>query len=80
MYAIAGKINLSTCASEFCSQSGVEYGKLEERQSQPYFGHPGRLLVRHPLLNSGTPGLLCHVIVVDVEPGMLHRLALDRGL
>lgn len=38
-----------------------------------------RLLVRHSFSNSERLGLLCHVIVLNVEHHMLAQLSLSRN-
>jgi hypothetical protein len=48
------------------------YEKLEKQSSRPFGDRPGRLLARHSASKSETLGLLCHVIVVNVEHHLLR--------
>jgi hypothetical protein len=43
------------------------YEKLEKQSLQPFWDRPRILLVRYSFSNSEILGLLCHVIVVNVE-------------
>ena len=65
---------------EFRNLSPVWYEKLEKQSLWSFWGRPRRLLVRHSSSNSEMLGLLCHVIVVNVEHHMLPQLSLSRNL
>ena len=56
------------------------YEKLEKQSLQPFWDRPRILLVRHSFSNSEVLGLLCHVIVVNVEHHMLPQFSLSRSL
>jgi hypothetical protein len=52
------------------------YEKLEKESLSLFWDRPRKLLVRHSFSNSEMLGLLCHVIVVNVEHHMLPQLSL----
>src|SRR4029077_8136688 len=56
------------------------YEKLEKQPLWSIVGRPWRLLIRHSSSNSEVFGLLCHVIIVNVERYMLPQLSLSRNL
>jgi hypothetical protein len=56
------------------------YEKLEKQSPCPFWDRPRRLLVRHSFSSSEVLPLLCHVIVVKVEPHMLPELSLSGNL
>jgi hypothetical protein len=51
------------------------YEKLEKQSLQPFWDRPRILLVRYSFSNSEVLGLLCHVIVVNVEHHMLPQFS-----
>ncbi len=53
--------------------------KLEKQSVWSFVGRPCRLLIRHLSSNAEMLGLLCHVIVVNVEHHMLPQLSLSRN-
>jgi hypothetical protein len=65
---------------EFRSLSQFVYEKLEKQSLWPFVGRPRKLLIRTSSSNSEILGLLCHVIVVNVEHHMLSQLSLSRNL
>ena len=56
------------------------YEKLEKRSLWSTVGRPQRLLIGHSCSSSEMLGLLCHVIVVNVEDNMHLQLSLSRNL
>jgi hypothetical protein len=50
------------------------YEKLEKKPAQLFRDRPRTLLSRHSAAPSEMSGLLCHVIVVNVEHHMLPQL------
>ena len=66
--------------SNFITSRQFVYEKLEKRSLWSFVGRPRRLLIRHSSSNSEMLGLLCHVIVVNVEHHMLPQLSLGRNL
>jgi hypothetical protein len=52
---------------------------LEELSPWSFVAHPRRLFIRHSSSNAEMLGLLCHVIVVNVENHMLPQLSLSRN-
>jgi hypothetical protein len=65
---------------EFHNSRQFVYEKLEKRSLWSFVDRPRRLLIRHSSSNSEMLGLLCHVIVVNVEHHMLPQLSLSRNL
>ena len=49
------------------------YEKLEKQSLYPFWDRPRILLIRHSFSNSEVLGLLCDVIVVNVEYRMLRQ-------
>jgi hypothetical protein len=66
--------------SNFVTSRPYVYEKLEKQSLWSFWGRPRRLLIRHSSSNSEMLGLLCHVIVVNVEHQMLPQLSLSRNL
>jgi len=66
--------------SNFVTSRQFVYEKLEKQPLWSIVGRPRRLLIRHSSSNSEMFGLLCHVIVVNVERHMLPQLSLSRNL
>jgi hypothetical protein len=60
---------------EFRKLSPVCEWKVEKRSLQPFCDRPRILLVRHSFSNSEVLGLLCRVIVVNVEYRMLPQFS-----
>jgi hypothetical protein len=65
---------------EFRNSRHFVYEKLEKQPLWSIVGRPRRLLIRHSSSNSEVFGLLCHVIIVNVERHMLPQLSLSRHL
>jgi hypothetical protein len=65
---------------EFRNVFQFVYGKLEKQPLWSFVGRPWKLLIRNPSSNGEMLGLLCHVIVVNVEHPMLPQLLLSRNL
>jgi hypothetical protein len=65
--------------SNFVTRRQFVYEKLEKQSLWSFVGRPRRLLIRHSSSNSEMLGLLCHVIVVNVEHHMLPPLSLSRN-
>lgn len=55
------------------------YEKLEKQPFQPFSDGPGILSVRYSFSNSEVLGLLCHVIVVNVEHYLLPPFSPSRN-
>ena len=53
---------------------------MEKQSLQPFWDCPRILLIRHSFSNSEALGLLCHVIVMNVEQHMLPQFSLGRSL
>jgi len=66
--------------SNFVTSRQFVYEKLEKQSVWSLVGRPSSLLIRHSSSNSEMLGLLCHVIVVNVEHHMLAQLSLSRDL
>ena len=74
-------ICLTLCWSvvlEFRNLSQFVYEKLENQSLWSFVGRPRKLLIRHSSSNSDLLGLLCHVIVVNVEHHMLPQFLTDQ--
>lgn len=71
---------LGAVFSNFVTSGQFVYGKLEKPPVWPLVGRPKRLLVRHSSAHSEMLGLLCHVIVANVELRMLRQESLSRNL
>jgi hypothetical protein len=56
------------------------YEKLEKQSLWSFVGRPRKLLIRNSSSNSEILGLLCHVIVVNVELDLLQYPRITRGL
>jgi hypothetical protein len=65
--------------SNFVTSRQFVYEKLEKQSLWSFPGRPRRLLIRHSSSNSEMLGLLCHVIVVNMEHHMLPQLSLSRN-
>lgn len=66
--------------SNFVTSRRFVYEKLEKQPLWSFPGRPRRLLIRHRSSNSEMLGLLCHVIVGNVEHHMLPLLSLSKSL
>ena len=66
--------------SNFIVSRQFVYEKLEKQSLWSFVGRPRKLLVRNSSSNSELLGLLCHVIVVNVEHRLLTQLSLSRDL
>jgi hypothetical protein len=66
--------------SNFVASRQCLYEKLEKQPLWSFVGRPRKLLIRNSSSNSEMLGLLCHVIVVNVEHTMLPQLSLSRNL
>ena len=66
--------------SNFIACRQFVYEKLEKQPLWSIVSRPRRLLIRHWSSNSEMFGLLCHVIVVNLEHHMLPQLSLSRNL
>jgi hypothetical protein len=76
-------IYLTLCCavfSNFVTFRQFVYEKLEKQLLWSFVGRPRRLLIRHSSSNTEMLGLLCDVIVVNVEHHMLPQLSLSRNL
>ena len=58
---------------------GFSYEKLEKQSLWSFVARPKRLLIHHSSSNSALLGLLCHVLVVNVEHHLLPQLSLSRN-
>jgi hypothetical protein len=65
---------------EFRNLSQFVYEKLENQSLWSFVGRPRKLLIRHSSSNSDLLGLLCHVIVANVEHRLLPQLSLSWDL
>ena len=65
---------------EFRNLSQFVYEKLENQSLWSFAGRPRKLLIRHSSSNSDLSGLLCHVIVANLEHHLLPQLSLSRDL
>jgi len=65
---------------EFRNLSQFVYEKLENQSLWSFAVRPRKLLIRHSSSNSDLLGLLCHVIVANVEHHLLLQLSLSRNL
>jgi hypothetical protein len=65
---------------EFRNLSQFVYEKLENQSLWSFVGRPRKLLIRNSSSNSQISGLLCHVIVVNLEHHLLLQLSLSRNL
>lgn len=63
--------------SNFVTSRQCVYEKLEKEPPWWFWPRPGRLLTRHSFSTSEMSGLLCHVIVVNVEQQMLLQWSLS---
>ena len=59
--------------SNFIVSRQFVYEKLEKQSLWSFVGRPRKLLIRNSSSNSELLGLLCHVIVVNVEHHMLPQ-------
>jgi hypothetical protein len=66
--------------SNFIVSLQFVYEKLEKQSLWSFVGRPRKLLIRNSSSNSELLGLLCHVIVVNVEHRLLTQLSLSRDL
>jgi hypothetical protein len=66
--------------SNFVTSRQFVYEKLEKQSLWSFLGRPRKLLIRNSSSNSEILGLLCHVIVVNVEHHMLPQLSLSSDL
>jgi hypothetical protein len=66
--------------SNFVTSRQFVYEKLEKQSVWSFVGRPRKLLIRNSSLNSEILGLLCHVIVLNVEHPMLPQLSLSRNV
>jgi hypothetical protein len=66
--------------SNFVTFRQCAYGKLEKQSLWSFLARPRKLLIRHSFSTSEMLGLLCHVIVRDVEHHVLLQLSLSRNL
>jgi hypothetical protein len=66
--------------SNFIVSRQFVYEKLEKQSLWSFVGRPRKLLIRNSSSNSELLGLLCHVIVVNVEHRLLTELSLSRDL
>jgi putative flippase GtrA len=66
--------------SNFIVSRQFVYEKLEKQSLWSFVGRPRKLLIRNSSSNSELLGLLCHVIVVNVEHRLLTQLLLSRDL
>jgi hypothetical protein len=66
--------------SNFVTSHQFVYENLEKQPLWSFVGRPRKLLIRNSSSNSEILGLLCHVIVVNVEHRMLPQLSLGRDL
>ena len=57
--------------SNFVTSRRCVYEKLEKKPVRSFRDRPRTLLVRHSAAQSEMSGLLCHVIVLQVESHML---------
>lgn len=73
-----GLIRGDLALSNFVSARRCVYEKLEKRSLWSIVGRPRRLLIGHPSPNSQMLGLLCHVIVVNVEHHLLSQFSLNQ--
>jgi putative flippase GtrA len=64
----------------FVTSRQFVYEKLEKQSLWSFVGRPRKLLIRHSSSSSELLGLLCHVIVVNVEHQLLPQLSLSRNL
>jgi hypothetical protein len=65
--------------SNFVTSCQFVYEKLEKQSLRSFVGRPRKLLIRNSSSNSEILGLLCHVIVVNVEHHMLPQLLLSKN-
>jgi hypothetical protein len=65
---------------EFRNLTQFVYEKWENQSVWSFMGRPRKLLIRHSSSNSDLLGLLCHVIVANVEHHLLPQLSLSRDL
>jgi hypothetical protein len=72
-------LTLGLVFSNFVASRQFVYEKLEKHSLWPFWGRPNRLLVCHSASRSEILGLLCHVIVLNVEHRMLPQLSLSRN-
>jgi hypothetical protein len=66
--------------SNFIVSRQFVYENLEKQSLWSFVGRPRKLLIRNSSSNSELLGLLCHVIVVNVEHRLLTQLLLSRDL
>ena len=66
--------------SNFVTSRQFVYEKLDKQSLWSFVGRPRKLLIRTSSSNSEILGLLCHVIVVNVEHRLLPQLLLSRDL
>jgi hypothetical protein len=66
--------------SNFVVSLQYVYEKWEKQSLWSFWARPKRLLVRHSSSSSEMLGLLCDVIVLNVEHHMLPQLSLSRNL
>ncbi len=64
---------------EFHNLFQFVYEKLEKRSLWSFVGRPRKLLIRNSSSNSQILGLLCHVIVVNVEHHLLRSVVTQQG-
>ena len=64
--------------SNFVTSRQFVYEKLEKHLFWSFWGRLNRLLVCHSASRSEILGLLCHVIVLNVERRMLPQLLVSR--
>ena len=69
-----GMICLTLCCSvfsNFVTSRQFVYEKWENQSLWSFMGRPRKLLIRHSSSNSDPLGLLCHVIVANMEHHLL---------